>query len=64
MDRSEGNSMPRKQTKPSTPVSPPTVSSSTDKKIHTASLGLILLILTNYQTEVKQILQLLFKWIT
>lgn len=56
--------MPRKQTKPSTPVSPPTVSSSTDKKIHTASLGLILLILTNYQTEVKQILQLLFKWIT
>ena len=34
-----------------------------DKKIHTAGLGFVLLILTNYQAEVKQILQVIMKWI-
>lgn len=40
-----------------------TSSTSSDKKIHTAGLGFALLILTNYQAEVKQILQLIMKWV-
>ena len=43
-----------------TPPPPPPA----DKKIHTAGLGFVLLILTNYQAEVKQILQVIVKWIT
>lgn len=51
--------MPTKSVK--TPVES---STSTDKKVHTAGLGFVLLILTNYQAEVKQILQVIIKWIT
>jgi len=43
-----------------TPPPPPPA----DKKIHTAGLGFVLLILTNYQAEVKQLLQVIMKWIT
>jgi len=42
----------------------PNSSTTTDKKVHTAGLGFVLLILTNYQAEVKQILQVIVKWIT
>lgn len=42
------------------PPSPP----AADKKIHTAGLGFVLLILTNYQTEVKQLIQAILKWAT
>jgi hypothetical protein len=59
--------MPVKHTKlsgshsnPPTPPSPP----AADKKIHTAGLGFVLLILTNYQAEVKQVIQAILKWAT
>lgn len=42
------------------PAPPPAV----DKKIHTAGLGFVLLILTNYQAEVKQVIQAILKWVT
>lgn len=42
------------------PPSPP----AADKKIHTAGLGFVLLILTNYQAEVKQVIQAILKWAT
>lgn len=45
---------------PPTPPNPPAV----DKKIHTAGLGFVLLILTNYQAEVKQVIQAILKWAT
>lgn len=56
--------MPRKHIKSPTQNSSPAPSPSSDKKIHTAGLGFALLILTNYQAEVKQILQLIMKWVT
>jgi hypothetical protein len=59
--------MPVKHTKisgshsnPPSPPSPP----AADKKIHTAGLGFVLLILTNYQAEVKQVIQAILKWAT
>ena len=56
--------MSGKSTKSPEQISPSTSSIASDKKIHTAGLGFALLILTNYQAEVKQILQLIIKWVT
>jgi len=36
----------------------------TDKKAHTAGLGILLILLTNYQAEVKQIFSFLLKSVT
>ncbi|NBV27539.1 hypothetical protein EBS02_00750 [bacterium] len=58
------HSMSGKSTKSPEQISPSTSSIASDKKIHTAGLGFALLILTNYQAEVKQILQLIIKWVT
>ena len=62
--------MPVKHTKisgsnsnPPSPPSPPSPPAA-DKKIHTAGLGFVLLILTNYQAEVKQVIQAILKWAT
>lgn len=62
--------MPVKHTKisgshsnPPSPPSPPSPPAA-DKKIHTAGLGFVLLILTNYQAEVKQLIQAILKWAT
>jgi len=50
---------------PPSPPSPPSPNpSAVDKKIHTAGLGFVLLILTNYQAEVKQVIQAILKWAT
>jgi hypothetical protein len=46
-----------------TPPLPPPPTPPADKKIHTAGLGFVLLVLTNYQAEVKQIVQAILKWI-
>ena len=35
-----------------------------DKKVHTAGLGIVLILLTNYQAEVKQVIQAILKNIT
>jgi hypothetical protein len=35
-----------------------------DKKAHTAGLGILLILLTNYQAEVKQIFSFLWKSLT
>ena len=35
-----------------------------DKKVHTAGLGVVLILLTNYQAEVKQVIQAILKNIT
>ena len=35
-----------------------------DKKVHTAGLGVVLILLTNYQAEVKQVIQAILKTIT
>ena len=45
---------------PETPPPPP----QTDKKAHTAGLGILLILLTNYQAEVKQIFSFLWKSVT
>jgi hypothetical protein len=45
---------------PETPPPPP----QTDKKAHTAGLGILLILLTNYQAEVKQIFSFLWKSLT
>ena len=42
-------------------VAPPPPS---DKKAHTAGMGILLILLTNYQAEVKQVLQAILKTIT
>jgi hypothetical protein len=47
--------------KPRRVAPPPPVS---DKKTHTAGLGILLILLTNYQAEVKQVLQAILKTIT
>ena len=41
------------------PPSPPA-----DKKVHTAGLGVVLILLTNYQAEVKQVIQAILKYLT
>jgi len=40
---------------------PPSPPPQPDKKAHTAVLGVVLIILTNYQAEVKQIVSFLLK---
>ena len=35
-----------------------------DKKVHTAGLGVVLILLTNYQAEVKQVIQAILKYLT
>ena len=35
-----------------------------DKKVHTAGLGVVLILLTNYQAEVKQVVQAILKYLT
>ena len=35
-----------------------------DKKVHTAGVGIVLILLTNYQAEVKQVIQAILKTIT
>ena len=45
-------------------VEPPPVASSQSKSFSTAALGLGMVILTNYQAEVKQILSLVVKALT
>ena len=42
------------------PPSPPPA----DKKVHTAGLGVVLILLTNYQAEVKQVIQAILKYLT
>jgi hypothetical protein len=50
--------MPGKHpTRKKEPIPPP----QPDKKAHTAILGVVLIILTNYQSEVKQIFSFLMK---
>jgi hypothetical protein len=43
---------------------PPPAPSATTKSLPTAALGLSMVVLTNYQAEVKQALALLFKTFT
>jgi hypothetical protein len=45
-------------------AAPPTAPSATTKSFPTAALGLGMVVLTNYQAEVKQALALLFKTFT
>jgi hypothetical protein len=40
---------------------PPPPKPESDKKAHTAILGVVLIILTNYQAEVKQLFSFLLK---
>ena len=44
-------------------VAPPPPATA-DKKVHTAGLGVVLILLTNYQAEVKQVVQAILKYIT
>jgi len=44
-------------------VAPPPPPPS-DKKAHTAGMGILLILLTNYQAEVKQVLQAILKTMT
>lgn len=46
--------------KPRRVAAPPTPPVS-DKKAHTAGLGIVLILLTNYQAEVKQVIQAILK---
>jgi hypothetical protein len=46
------------------PLSPPPAPSATTKSFPTAALGLGMVVLTNYQAEVKQALALLLKTFT
>jgi len=46
------------------PEPPPPPPPQTDKKAHTAGLGILLILLTNYQAEVKQIFSFLWKSLT
>jgi hypothetical protein len=43
---------------------PPPPPPQSDKKAHTAGLGILLILLTNYQAEVKQIFSFLWKSVT
>ena len=45
-------------------VAPPPPPPPADKKVHTAGLGVVLILLTNYQAEVKQVVQAILKSIT
>ena len=49
----------RKPRQVATPPPPPA-----DKKVHTAGLGVVLILLTNYQAEVKQVIQAILKYLT
>jgi hypothetical protein len=51
---------PRQVAPPPPPPPPPPA----DKKVHTAGLGVVLILLTNYQAEVKQVVQAILKYIT
>ena len=50
---------PRSRRKPAHDTAAPP-----DKKAHTAGLGILLILLTNYQAEVKQIFSFLWKSLT
>ena len=45
-------------------VAPPPPPPPADKKVHTAGLGVVLILLTNYQAEVKQVVQAILKYLT
>lgn len=47
--------------KKSAPVPPET---TPDKKAHTAGVGILLILLTNYQTEIKQVFSAILKAVT
>ena len=50
--------------KPRQVAPPPPPPPPADKKVHTAGLGVVLILLTNYQAEVKQVIQAILKTIT
>ena len=53
----------KRQTHHRQPHKPPSPQES-DKKAHTAGIGILLILLTNYQAEIKQIVSALLKAIT
>lgn len=56
--------MPTKKLVRRPKAAPPPAPSATTKSFPTAALGMGMVVLTNYQAEVKQILALLFKTFT